>query len=144
MLLTWNDDNPVRSFAQLYWQTTQDVLMPHRRNPKRATVLGPITNSDSAVVRKNLDVLANQARHLSDAGWVVLDLTSYRNVIGRILRERAVSGYPFTILEDFTLPLIRNGWFSVLWFRFPFIQSVGARREYEEALAYDIEVRHFS
>lgn len=144
MLLSWNDCYAVRSFAQLYWSTTQEILMPHRRNPKRATVLGPITHSDPAIVKKNLDVLANQARRLSDAGWMVLDLTSYRSVIDRILRERAVSGYPFTILEDFTLPLIKNGWFSVLWFRYPFSHSVGAMREYAEAQAYDIEVRHFS
>jgi hypothetical protein len=144
MLIQLREDPGVRSFAQLYWYTTQELLLPYRRNPKRTIVLGPITANTQEDTEKNLAVLGRKAQALAEENWVVLDLTSYQGVIERIIRECGISGYPFTILEDFTLPLIREAWFSVLWFRSPFAHSVGAMREYEEAQKFGIEIRHFS
>jgi hypothetical protein len=144
MLIQLQEDPGVCSFAQLYWHTTQEMLLPHRRNPKRTIVLGPITANTKEETDKNLDVLGHKARMLAEAGWVTLDLTSYQTVVDRIITERGISGYPFEILEDFTLPLIREAWFSVLWFRTPFSHSIGATREYEEAVRYGIEIRLFS
>jgi hypothetical protein len=144
MLIQLQEDPGVRSFAQLYWHTTQQLLLPHRRNPNRTIVLGPITASSKEETDKNLQALGRKARMLAEADWVVLDLTSYQSVVDRIIADNGISGYPFAILEDFTLPLIREAWFSVLWFRSPFSHSIGAMREYEEAVKYGIEIRHFS
>ena len=143
MLIQLLEDPKIFSFAQLYWRT-MEMLSWHRENKNKTMVLGPISHKDPLIVRENLDALALQAKRLSDAGWVVVDIASYYNITERLIKVHRVSGYPFILLEDFTLPLIRNGGFSALNFRSPFYHSVGTKREYEEAQRFCIEVRHFS
>lgn len=132
MLIRFREKQRAFNFSQLYWQTTH-LLAPVRWQKKTAVVLGPISNKDPAIVTKNLLVLRRRARELSQTGLNVLDITSYHQTIERLVVETNVAGYPFSILEDFTLPLIREGWFNVIHFRQPFLDSVGTLREYEVA-----------
>jgi hypothetical protein len=131
MLIQIFEDPQINSFAQLYWKTHQ-MVVEHHLNPNRTVVFGPISDRDPAVVSGNLEALSLRAQQLSDAGWVVVDIASYYNITERLIREHNVSGYPFVLLEEFTLPLIRSFLFPVFNFRTPFEHSLGTKREHAE------------
>jgi hypothetical protein len=143
MLIQIREDPGINSFAQLYWRTIE-LLSQHCRDLPRTMVLGPISHDDPSVVTQNLDALTLQAQRLSNAGLVVVDIASYYDITKRLIRSHKIAGYPFVLLEEFTLPLIRSGLFGTLHFRSPFDHSVGTKREYEEAELYRIEIRIFS
>ena len=142
MILTVRDPEDIRSFAQLYYRTTE-VLLPYRQSNMRTVTFGPITAKDEEGVDSNLRKLSEKVGKLSTDGWIVFDIVHCHLIARRLIRELRISGYPFTVLEDFTLPLIRNGWFSVVHIRTPFHHSIGASREYQEAKENRIPVRNF-
>ena len=132
MLIRFRESERVFSFAQLYWQTTQ-LLIPYRHQKRTAVVFGPISNEDPEREKQNVLALRKQTRTLSLKNLNVLDIASYQDVIARLKTERPVAGYNFDVLEEFTLPLINNGWFNSIYFRQPFTHSVGTMKEYETA-----------
>ena len=115
MLIQIYEDPGINSFAQLYRRTIELIYQPNRIYPK-PWCLVPISHNDPAVVAQNLEALALQALRLSDAGWIVVDIASYYNITERLIRVHKISGYPFVLLEEFTLRLIRSGLFGTLNF----------------------------
>jgi len=132
VLIRFRESERVFNFAQLSWQTTL-LLIPYRHQKRTAVVFGPISDEDSHKEMANVLALRKQARTLSKMGWNVLDIASYQGVIARVTAERRITRYPVEVLEEFTLPLIANGWFNAIYFRQPFTHSVGTMREYETA-----------
>lgn len=133
MLITFVEEKPVKSFSQLYFETLY-LLAPYRMRRKTAVIFGPISDPDPLVVEKNITVLRERALMLASSGqgWNVFDITSCHRIIQRIVSERGFSKYPIDVVEDFTLPLIRNECFHHIQFRTPFTHSVGTTAEYEE------------
>jgi len=129
VLIQVREDLEIISFDKLCWRIHW-MIVPHLRHQKRTMVLGPISNKDPDAVKSNLEALSLQAKRLSDAGWVVVDIASCYDITERLLRMHHTGpGYPFILLEEFTLPLIRSRLFNNQHLRSPFVHNVGKKLE---------------
>jgi len=144
MLLKMRRDARRESLDDLCWHASHDLLLPYRNlYPKRTVTLGRISHPDKRIVAENLAALARKSKELSEEGWIVLDLVSFQPSIDRIVKRMNIIGYPYEILERFTKPLIREGWFSAIHFRFPIRGSIGTEIEWDEAIRYKVKIISF-
>jgi hypothetical protein len=140
-IIRLHEDPGVVSFAQLYHHTLQ-LLDTHPRRRGRTVVLGPMSSNGKLTQEENMARIQRSIDILSDEGWLVLDLLSFQNTVDRLIRELCVSGYPFPVLEDFTIPLIRSRWFQVIHFQAGYQHSIGAVREHAVVVEERIPIRY--
>jgi len=129
----------VASFRELH-EATREMLL--EADGVKTTVLGPVTSDDPETMEYNLDALRYKARRLSSK-WTVLDLTSFQKIIVDLIKRSGVKGYPYVILEEFTIPLIKSGVFKTLFVRENYKDSVGTSLEHDIALSCDIRIVYF-
>lgn len=144
MLIQLNTDPGVQSFTQLYEHTLDMLVTVTNRTGHTTIVLGPMSPTDIATMDQNMFVLLQQAEYLSRKEWVVLELVSFQHVVERLIQDLNICGYPFPVLEEFTLPLIRSGWFDVVHMHKNYEVSTGAKREHTEAQEHGVPVVYFS
>ncbi len=116
------------------------------RSPRTTTVFGPIAAKNGRTVADNLKGLADEARRLADQGWVVVDITSFDDIVLRIGRQNGLdeASTPQQIadylMEHFTEPLMRSGCLHAVHFMPNWRESHGATREHQRALDLGLEV----
>lgn len=140
MLLQFQGVPNVNSFEELFelcCKTLQEV-----EGKKKTTVLGPISSSDPETVLHNLETLSFYSKRLAENGWVVLEIPSFQPVVDTLMKKLKIVGYPYGILHEFTLPLIRSKCFSVLHFRENYLESLGATIEHDATLGAHIPIRY--
>ena len=142
MLIQLSEDPiHVRTFAQLYTYTLH-MLTRYPLGAPFTTVFGPISaHSTKGSREQNLYRLNMLSRTLANTGyWYVLDISSFQPTIQRLREDLGVVGYPFAVVEEWSLQLIRSGRLRVLHFVRDHAHSIGAVREYDEAVAHKIPI----
>ncbi len=141
MLLQFDPEKhgAVKNFQELYHSVVDEL---RSIEGVKTMVLGPVTAKDRGALENNLLELRIKARKLSSK-WVVLDLPSFQKIIESLVRKTGTTGYPYIILEEFTIPLIKSGVFKTLFVRKGYENSIGATIEHDMALANDIAIVYF-
>ncbi len=140
-IIRLHEDPGVLTFFQLYHYTLE-LLNTHPRRRGRTVVLGPMSSNGKLTQEENIIRIQRSVNILSDEGWLVLDLVSFQDTVDRLIQELRIPGYPFPVLEDFTIPLIKSRWFQVVHFQVGYQHSIGAVREHAVVVEERLPIRY--
>jgi hypothetical protein len=145
MLLQYDYLDPKRphvSFALLL-EHALNIAVYSGGQDKLTLALGPISSRFPDVEQKNVEVLQNKSYELSDEGWYVLDLISFRPMLHEIMTTHCPHGYPYDALKHFFVPLVESGRFPTLHFHRDWGDSIGATEEHQAALGQNLRCIYF-
>ncbi len=140
MLLRFQKQSEITSFEELFELSC--MTLRNAQGEKKTTVLGPVTARNPELIRENLDMLSFYSKRLSEQGWVVLEIPSFQEVVDELIQQLNITGYPYGILHEFTLPLIRSKCFSVIHFRENYSDSLSTTIEHDATLGVHIPIRY--
>ncbi len=109
----------------------------------RTVVLGPMSPKDEkTTLEENLQKLMQCSVMLSNQDFAVLDLHSFQPTVEKLICKLNINGYPYIILDEFTLPLIKSDCIDVVHFTVNYADSMGAKIEHNTALEHDRPIRY--
>ncbi len=138
MLINLDTTFHAGTYHELYIEALR--LLQFRPRTIKTIVLGPVTTGGFENVHANLEKLHNRAQLISGYGVDVLNIVSFHHALAHIVQLTNVEGYPHSILDKFSVPLITSGVFNYLTFLEGFQSSYGCLIEHKAALSNRIAI----